>query len=249
PPRQAAVTRPGLGRLTLVELRKMTDTRAGFWLLLSTALLTVLVAVISCLVFPSDERNLLNFFVISLQPASILMPVVGILLVTSEWSQRTAMITFTLVPQRSRVVLAKLLAGVALAAIAFALCVVVALLATAVTGADGDATWSLSAGMIGQAAVSVVVPMLTGIGFGAVLLATAPAIVLYFVLPIVWAALGSIPALEGAAGWLDQTETTALMLDQHLSADEWARVGTSLALWLALPIVIGWGRVVRSDVR
>ena len=39
------------------------------------------------------------------------MPVVGILLVTSEWTQRTAMISFTLVPHRSRVLLAKLLAG------------------------------------------------------------------------------------------------------------------------------------------
>ena len=28
-----AFTRPGLPRLTAVELRKMADTRAGFWLL------------------------------------------------------------------------------------------------------------------------------------------------------------------------------------------------------------------------
>jgi hypothetical protein len=91
--------------------------------------------------------------------------------------------------------------------------------------------------------------MLIGVGFGAVLLASAPAIVLYFALPIAWAALGSIPALHGAAGWLDQTETMAPMLEQPLSAAQWARVGTSLALWMLLPIVVGWWRVVRSDVR
>ena len=56
-PRAAAADRPGLGRLTLVELRKMTDTRAGFWLLLATAGLTVLVAVVACLVFPDDESS------------------------------------------------------------------------------------------------------------------------------------------------------------------------------------------------
>ena len=249
PARGAVVNRPGIWRLTLVELRKMTDTRAGFWLLVSTAALTVVVAAVSCLVFPDHDRNLLNFLSVTVQPASILMPVVGILLVTSEWSQRTAMITFTLVPQRSRVIAAKLLAGAALAAIAFGLCMLVGLLATAVAGTEGAATWSLPAALIGQTAVTVVVPMLIGVGFGAVLLASAPAIVLYFALPIAWAALGAIPALHGAAGWLDQTQTMAHMLDQPLSAAQWAKVGTSLALWMALPIVVGWWRVARSDVR
>jgi ABC-2 type transport system permease protein len=249
PPSRAAADRPRLGRLTLVELRKMADTRAGFWLLVATAALTVVVAAISCLVFPAGEGNLLDFLSVIVQPASILMPVAGILLVTSEWSQRTAMITFTLVPQRSRVIVAKLLAGVALAAIAFGLCTIVGLLATAVAGADGDATWSLPAALVGQAAVTVVVPMLIGVGFGAALLASAPAIVLYFALPIAWAALGAIPALHGAAGWLDQTQTMAHMLEEPLGAAQWARVGTSLALWMALPIVAGWWRVTRSDVR
>jgi hypothetical protein len=248
-PARGAATRPGLGRLTLVELRKMTDTRAGCWLLLGTAALTVLVAVIACLVFADRDRDLLTFFVVIVQPASILMPIAGILLVTSEWSQRTAMITFALVPHRSRVLVAKLLAGLILSAVAFLLCLCVALLATAVAGAGGDATWSLSAGLTGQVAISVAVPMLAGIGFGAVLLASAPAIVLSFVLPIAWAALGAIPALEGAARWLDQSRTMTPMLEETLSATQWARVATSLALWLVLPIVVGFWRVARSDVR
>jgi ABC-2 type transport system permease protein len=248
-PRAGTATRPGLGRLTLVELRKMTDTRAGFWLLLTTAGLTVLVAVIACLAFPNDESNLLNFLSITVQPASILMPIVGILLVTSEWSQRTAMISFALVPQRSRVLVAKLLAGVTLSAIAFVLGAVVALIATAVAGADGSETWSLSGALLGQIAFSVVVSMLGGIAFGALLLASAPAIVLYFVLPTVWAALGSISALEGAARWLDQSRTMSPLFEESLSSMQWARVGTSLALWLVLPLVLGFWRVTRGDVR
>ena len=39
---------------------------------------------------------------------SFLLPILAIMLVTSEWSQRTALVTFTLEPRRSRVVLAKL---------------------------------------------------------------------------------------------------------------------------------------------
>ncbi len=175
--------------------------------------------------FADEDSNLFNFLAVAVQPASILMPIVGILLVSSEWTQRTAMVTFTLVPHRSRVLVAKLLAGLALAAIAFQICLVAALVATAFFGADGDATWSLSAGLIVQVAVSVVVPMLIGIGFGAVLLASAPAIVLYFVLPTAFAALGAISALSGAARWLDQTRTMEPLLEETLSATQWARVG------------------------
>ena len=40
----------------------------------------------------------------------ILLPIIGILLVSSEWSQRTALITFTLVPKRMRVMSAKIAA-------------------------------------------------------------------------------------------------------------------------------------------
>lgn len=249
-PASAADARPGIGRLALVELRKMVDTRSGFWLLLVTAGLTLLAAIVACAAMPAGDRNLLNFLAIVVQPASILMPVVGILLVTSEWSQRTAMVTFALVPHRSRVLVAKLLAGLALALIAFALCLAVALLATAATGADGDDTWSsLTPGLLGQAAIMVTAAMLAGVGFGAVLLASAPAIVLYFVLPTAWAALGSISALQDAALWLDQTRTMAPMLEEHLSSLQWARLATSLALWMALPIAIGFWRVARGDAR
>ena len=115
------------------------------------------------------------------------MPVVGILLVTSEWSQRTAMITFTLVPHRSRVLVAKLLAGLLLAPIAYA-----------VPGAGAGSRPRCSAAPTAtrrgrcrpRCSARPRSPsrssMLAGIAFGAVLLASAPAIVLYFVLPTAW---------------------------------------------------------------
>jgi ABC-2 type transport system permease protein len=237
--------RPGLGRLTLVELRKMTDTRAGFWLLLATAALTVAVVVIAGFTMEEQDLTLRNFVGIACVPISLLGPVVGILLVTSEWSQRTSLITFTLVPHRSRVLAAKLLAGVALSLIAYQLCLATGLLATAAF----DGTWSLSGAVIFQNGLSVALSVIAGIGFGAVLLASAPAIVLFFVLPTAWGALGQIHALEGAAKWLDQSRTMADMGDHALSGTEWARVATSVALWVLVPVVLGFWRVKRNDVR
>ena len=246
---RSADARPGLGRLTFVELRKMTDTRAGFWLLLSTALLTVAVVVIAGIAMEEQDRTLINFVGIATAPLSILGPVVGILLVTSEWSQRTSLITFTLVPHRSRVLVAKLLAGGVLALIGYQLCLATGLVATAVFGGDAGDTWSLPAAIIGQNALSVTLSILAGIGFGAVLLASAPAIVLFFVLPTAWGAIGEIHALEGAAKWLDQGRTMAHIGERALSGTEWARVGVSVAVWVLLPIVIGFWRVRRQDVR
>ncbi len=59
------------------------------------------------------------------QMVSVLLPVLGILLVTAEWSQRTALTTFTLVPRRERIIAAKAAAGVALAVAATVVCVAV----------------------------------------------------------------------------------------------------------------------------
>ena len=90
---------PSFPRLTGVELRKMVDTRAGFWLQLIVAVLTLAAVVLVCIFAPTDELVFRDLFALAITPASILLPIVGILLVSSEWSQRTALITFTLVPQ------------------------------------------------------------------------------------------------------------------------------------------------------
>ena len=242
---RSALPRPSMLRLTLVELRKMSDTRAGYWLLGITGLLTVGVAILAALLIDGEDETLRNVFAVALQPASILMPVVGILLVTSEWSQRTAMVTFTLVPARQRVLGAKLLAGLALSVIAFVVSLAVALIVSVSFGYD----LSMTGQLYGQALISVLIGMVGGIAFGAAILASAPAIVLSYVLPTAWAALGAIRALHGVARWLDQTQTLAPLLEEHLSGIQWARLATSLAVWLLLPLLIGAWRIARSDPR
>jgi ABC-2 type transport system permease protein len=83
----------------------------------------------------------------------------------------------------------------------------------------------------------------------AICTASAPAIVLYFVLPLGWAALGAIPALEGPARWLDNAHSLTPMADHVLNATEWARAGTTLALWVLLPAVIGVWRITHSEIQ
>jgi ABC-2 type transport system permease protein len=240
--------RPSMGRLTAVELRKMVDTRAGFWLQLAVVALTVIAVGAIDIWGHADDQTLAQMLSAAVTPASVLLPVVGILLVSSEWSQRTAPITFVLVPQRTRVLAAKVAASVVLSVVAFVFCLGVAAIGTAVASPGIDGTWSLSAGLLGQSALSLATGVITGVAFGAALLSSAPAIVLSFVLPLGWAAVGSIHALEPAARWLDGTRSLAPLTEHLLSATEWARAGTTWALWLVLPLAIGLWRILRDEV-
>jgi hypothetical protein len=243
------VTAPSLPRLTLAELRKMTDTRAGFWLQLLVAGLTVVLVVLVCVFGEDADRTFSNLLLVAIQPSTILLPIIGILLVSSEWSQRTAMITFSLVPQRMRVMSAKLLASCIVAVAALVLCLAVAALAAAIPAPDVADAWSLPGEILGQIAFVIVTGMLGGVAVGALLLASAPAIVFYFAAPLGWAAFVSLPFLDDVAPWVDTTRSMAAIAEETLSGTEWARVGTTLALWLALPLAIGLWRVMRDEIR
>ena len=112
----------------------------------------------------------------------------GILLVTSEWSQRPRLTTFALVPERGRVIAAKILAAIVLALAATVACLITAAAGNLVAGGS----WDLSLGAIGRGALFETLGLLGGVAFGLVFMNSALAIVLYYILPTVW----SIPRPE-----------------------------------------------------
>jgi ABC-2 type transport system permease protein len=245
----AAERRPGYGRLVAVELRKMVDTRAGFWLSAGVVAATAVVALIAMLTGPAGIHSLERTLRFTLQPSRFLLPITGILLVTGEFSQRTAMTTFALVPSRPRVLGAKLGAALVVSVAAVAVCFAVSLIAVAIGGDAGSATWSLNAAMIPQALVFVATAMITGVAFGVALVLSAPAIVAYLLLPTVWVALAAnIHALSGVARWLDQSQTLGPMASHPLSATAWTHALATLAVWMVLPLVVGGWRLMRRDV-
>jgi ABC-2 type transport system permease protein len=244
--RRRAHEPPNLRRLTGVELRKMADTLSGIWLLISVGALTITFALIAAFTGTAEDHTLRSILSDAVFPAEVLLPVVGILLVSSEWSQRTSMTTFTLVPQRLRVLAAKLTAAIGPSLVALALALGAGGLATAL--ADGG-SWSLPAAIVGQEAVLLVSVMLMGVAFGAALLSSPAAIVLYFGLPLAFQALVAIPGMDGPARWLNGAQSLDPMVDHVMSATEWARAGTTLAMWVLLPLAIGAWRIARSEAR
>jgi len=247
-------TRPGYARLIRIELRKMYDTRAGFWLLVTAVLLAGLAAALTILTGSDTGRNFSNAMDNSTQAINFLVPVVGILLVTSEWSQRTAQVTFTLVPRRERVLVAKVGAAVLLALAAFVVTIALSAVFTAIGGKEsidtGQGAWEIGGDVLLQIALFNVISMLIGVGLGAAILLSAPAIVAAFVLPVgVSLICELISSLDDVANWIGQGEALSPLSDHALSGTEWGRVVTATLLWAALPLAVGLWRFVKSEVR
>ena len=197
---------PSWARLVAVELRKTVDTRAGFWLLVSSALLAIVVAGLTLSLGDARDQMFGVFFERTVGTAGILIPVLGILAVTSEWSQRTAVTTFGLVPRRERVIAAKLLAGTALALASVAICLVTSLVATALVPVfgTGEGTWDVAGTGLGASVLFLAMWMVAGAALGLLVMSSAPAVVLSFLIPVAIGGLATgIPGADRVLRWID----------------------------------------------
>lgn len=241
-----------LSRLVKVELRKMVDTRSGLWLLIAIAVLTV--AAVLIFGFAADDRDqtFRNFLGFTGTPQGFLLPVLGILLVTQEWSQRTAMVTFTLEPHRGRVLAAKVYAALLIGLAAIVLAFAVAALATLIFSSDGSSGFG-EVGVIGFLKFVLLQGsgVLQGLAFGLLFLSSAPAIVTYFVLPIVFSVVANVwDFLADKAAWIDLgTSQRPLFAAGNLTGEQWAQLGVTLMVWVILPFLAGLWRVLRAELK
>ncbi|MBQ0994559.1 ABC transporter permease [Micromonospora sp. H61] len=251
PRHHTPVRRPSLLRLTGVELRKLVDTRAGRWLLITIGLIAAVVVTLQLIYADEADQTFGNFFVPSLLPVGVLLPVLGILSITSEWSQRTALTTYALVPRRERVVTAKLVAVMVAALGSVLASLALAAVGTLVASATGGAgTWQLDGSLILNAVILQVTGVLMGAAFGLLLLNPPLAIVGYFLLPTVWGVLGEmVRPLRGPSEWLDTSKTMEpLFSSDALSGEQWGRIVVSLLVWMVLPLAAGLFRTMRREV-
>jgi ABC-2 type transport system permease protein len=245
-------TTPGipLSRLVRVELRKMANTRSGKWLLIGIGVITLVVIAVFYLTAKQSDRTFFNFMAATNGPQGLLLPVLGILLVTSEWTQRTALVSFTLTPARGRVLLAKVLGGLAAGMAAIALTVVVAALATLVGGADS--AWAqVGIDDLAKFVLLQATGVLQGLAFGLLFLNSSAAIVSYFVLPTALNILGSFwTEMKDVQPWIDLwTSQTPLFMGGNLTSEQWSQCATSTLIWVVLPFAVGLVRVLRAEVK
>ncbi|MBA3251565.1 MAG: ABC transporter permease [Geodermatophilaceae bacterium] len=239
-----------LSRLIGVELRKLGDTRAGKWLLIGIAAITVAVITIFFLTANESDRTFLNFVGITATPQGFLLPVLGVLLVTSEWTQRTGLVTFSLVPHRGRVVAAKVAASLIAGAAAIALALLVATAAT-VIGGSPEAWSGIGAHSFGKFGLLQVMGVLQGLALGLLFLNSAAAIVTYFVLPTAVSIVAALwTALSDVWPWVDLgTAQQPLFSGGDLTGEQWSQLGVATLIWVALPFALGVVRVLRAEIK
>ena len=239
-----------------VELRKAFDTRSGFWLMATIAAAGV-IATGAVLAFASDSSLTYDNFAAAIGvPMTILLPVVAILAVTGEWSQRAGLTTFTLVPHRGRGIRAKLAVTVMIGLGSMALALAVGALGNVVgTGLKGvDTTWDLSFTSILYIVGADLIGMLVGFTLGILTRNSAGAIVAYFsywfVIPTLSMVLAANQAwFEKAQPWVDFNYDQGKLYDGGFSAQDWAQLAVTGTVWLLIPLAFGLWRVMRAEVK
>jgi ABC-2 type transport system permease protein len=246
------------GRLVAVELRKMADTRAGRWLLISIAALTALVLAIQLAVILSNDLQVdfRDFMIAMNTPMGVLLPVLGIMSVTSEWTQRTAMVTFTLEPSRSRLILAKFVSTMLIAVVAVVIGLALSVVANLLYGAlSGDEVlWDIGVVDVVFYFLLHAIGMATGFAFGTLFLNTAAAIVVYFVYSFVLPGLFQLGAqlidwFADIQPWIDFAAAQNPLIEGSISGEQWAQLAVSGFIWLVLPLAVGLWRVLRAEVK
>jgi ABC-2 type transport system permease protein len=256
-PAAARVVRPiPTSRLAAVELRKMFDTRAGFWLIASVGIVSVL-ATAAVIIWAPDEAITLETFATAMgMPMSVILPIIAILSVTSEYSQRTGLTTYTLVPWRGRVITAKVLVilgiGVASMALSLAVGVLGNLVGSAITGLDP--VWDISVAQFAQIVLANILGMLIGFTLGALFRSSAGAIVGYFVYALVLpGALGALAAFQewfrDLQPWVDVNYAITRLFDQTMTTEYWQQLGVATLVWLWIPLALGLRGVLRAEVK
>jgi ABC-type transport system involved in multi-copper enzyme maturation permease subunit len=256
-PRTASRPIP-FARVAQVELRKMFDTRSGFWLMASVVIAAVSATGAVIAFAPDDQLTYSTFSGAIGFPMAVILPMIAILSVTSEWSQRSGLTTFTLLPHRGRVIAAKAAAAVGVGVVsmllAFAIGAVGNVVGTAIAGTGQ--VWDVSTTDVLYVILGNVLGLMTGFMLGVLIRSSSGAIVAYFVYSFLLTTLFNVLAasqdwFRTLQPWVDVNYAQAVLfrLDGPISAQEWAHLGVTTAIWLVLPLLVGLRLVTRAEVK
>ncbi len=233
--------------LSYVELRKTADTRSGKWIL-GLILVFSLVALIWVIAHPEVPVSFHEYSDGVASTIVFIAPIIGLLAITSEWTQRTALTTFTLTPRRSRVLSAKYVAAITVCASTMAVGLLLSVAATAVGGiVHGHVSFSHMAGDVRGDMIVITLQAAMAAGFGSLAGQTPLALAAFLAAPTAFASVSN-ELLGGLSPWFDIFETYSRLWSNQ-PFDQFAQTLTSIACWIVIPGVLGAYRTIRRDVK
>lgn len=225
-----------------LELRKATDTRAGRWLLGIIVVIGAAAAMIPLFFLEGGEVQFGSMLGNSMVGVAVLLPIVALMMVTTEWSGRSAMTTFTLVPKRGLVYAAKLIGALVLCLatmlVVAAVAVVIALIGSAIVGSSVNwSDWYGTDQGLTYWGTQLVLSVLMAFGIASVLASTPLAIVVYLVVQSFLDVALSF-ALHENAEWV-QPVAAMMQVSGPNPGDNLGHSLVALSIWILLPLVIG----------
>ena len=255
-PPQARMARIPLRRIVAVELRKSFDTRAGLWLVASVGLVSVLTSGAVIAWAPGDDFTYSTFTTTIAFPMSVILPIIAALAVTAEWTQRSGLTTFTVVPHRGRIMLGKAIALVSVAVPATAAAFVIGAGGNVVgSWISGNPTvWDQDRAAVPYLLLSLALSLAMGLVCGTLIRNSAGAIVAFFVFSFVIPPLLGLLAItqdwfHDVQPWVDLDFQLAALQQGSFDSEQWTQLAATSGLWLVLPLVVGMWTLVRSEVK
>lgn len=236
-------------KLVTIELRKSLNTRSGRVLIAAILLLAAAAIAWQGTHLPKEGAGFDGFLGAASTGVMLLLPVIGVMAMTSEWTQRTALTTFTLSPRRVRVQLAKFASAIVLSAVLMTGVVLLTFAGTALTGVLADRTMSYAdlGGQLAGAYLTVALNVVMAAAFGAVIAQTAVAILVFFIAPTAWSLAG--PALfKDNANWLDVFGALGRIAERDLHGMV-PETLTAVGVWIVVPTIVGLWASSRREVK
>ena len=245
-----------LSRVVRVELRKMFNTRSGFWLIASLAITSLIAMAATAAFAPDKYLTYYNFAKAVGFPITVILPMVALLSITSEWSQRSGLTTFTYVASRRRVIWAKTLSAVVVAVASMVFAFIIGAVGNVVgsTIAGTPTVWDLSVGHAATIVLGNLVSLLMGTMIGMLLRSSAGGLVTYFVVTLLVPNLSTLLSdsqawFKDLQPWVDLTYAQSFLFEGMHTGAQWAHVAAAVGLWIVLPGSFGLRRVMRSEVK
>lgn len=228
-----------LSSIVKAEARKATDTIVAKTIIITTAFLTLGMFLVSIFRFEDSAPWTDPFMAIS-SPATTLLAIIIILLICEEWTRGTALVTYTFIPQRNKVILAKLI--ILLVFFLGTIIVLYAFSAIASIIASGiysyTISWSASISSVVRLMLPLFVNMLFGFSMAIATQETTIALGLYFVIPPITVVASQLPVIGPYSKWFSLEHSSSLFI-AGASGVTGAQYICSIIIWIVLPCIIG----------
>ena len=257
--------RPGIAGVARSEWTKIRSLRSTFWTFLVTAGLTIGLGSLFALGFTSSrvpfpaDFNAAGFSFNGMLLAQLAIGVLGVLIITTEYSSGMIRTTFTAVPQRGLVLAVKAVIFGAVTFVVSAATTFVTFFASQAILSRGTVKYGVSLSsphalrIVIGAALYLTVCALLGVALGALLRSTAAAITalagLLFILPIMMNFLPVSWHRDAITRWMPANAGVQIIekVTQPLQFSPWAGLAV-FAGWVAVAFVAGLVLLRRRDV-